>query len=288
MSESVTMTASVIQLSPSSFQYTLTLDDVGPTTIGGLWIAWAPGFFFLPHAPTVSSAPAGWTATQFGNSVQFAASSTADYVQSGGTLTGFSFTVPDPPSVVLAPGAPGTAVLTSFAYKTSAIDGPSDFGSEFVVACFAAGTRILTAGGEVAVEGLGADDAVPTLTGARQTPVRWLGHTRIDCRHHPRPPDVWPVRIAPGALGAGRPARPLRLSPDHAVHLDGSLVPARRLINGATIVQEHVEQVEYWHLELPAHAVLVADGLPVESYLDTGNRAAFARSEQPTFADAVA
>jgi hypothetical protein len=191
--------------------------------------------------------------------------------------------------VVLVPGAAGTAVLTSFAYKTSVIDGPSDFGFEFVVtaACFAAGTRILTAGGEVAVECLGAGDAVPALSGCL-APIGWLGRTHIDCRRHPRPHDVWPVRIAAGALGAGRPARPLRLSPDHAVHLGGALVPARCLVNGVTIVQERVEQVDYWHVELPSHAVLLADGLPVESYLDTGNRAAFAERRLSTLADATA
>jgi hypothetical protein len=34
--------------------------------------------------------------------------------------------------------------------------------------------------------------------------------------------------------------------------------------------------VTYWHVELPAHAVILAEGLPAESYLDTGNRQAFA------------
>jgi hypothetical protein len=47
-------------------------------------------------------------------------------------------------------------------------------------------------------------------------------------------------------------------------------------VNSATIVQETVDRVEYWHVELPAHEVLLAEGLPVESYLDTGNRGAFA------------
>jgi hypothetical protein len=34
--------------------------------------------------------------------------------------------------------------------------------------------------------------------------------------------------------------------------------------------------VTYFHVELSRHAVLLAEGLPCESYLDTGNRAAFA------------
>jgi hypothetical protein len=34
--------------------------------------------------------------------------------------------------------------------------------------------------------------------------------------------------------------------------------------------------VTYWHVELERHDILLADGMPAESYLDTGNRAAFA------------
>jgi hypothetical protein len=282
MSEAVDVTATVTQVG-ANFQYNLTLHDVGTTTIGSLWIAWAPGLFFLPHPPSATSAPAGWGAAPFANSVQYAAASAADYVQPGGTLSGFSFTVPDAPSVVFGPSSvPGDQVLTSFAYDSSAIDpGPSDPGVQFVVtsaACFAAGTRILTAAGEIPVERLLASDALPALIGNHVAPVRWLGRTRIDCRRHPRPEGVWPVQIHPGAFGPGRPARPLRLSPDHAVYAGDALVPVRHLINGVTIVQQPVDAIDYWHVELPAHAVLLAEGLPVESYLDTGNRRVLAEA----------
>jgi hypothetical protein len=72
------------------------------------------------------------------------------------------------------------------------------------------------------------------------------------------------------------PARNLFLSPDHAVFIDGVLIPVRYLLNDATIVQERRDAITYWHVELDAHAVLLAEGLPCESYLDTGNRSAFA------------
>jgi hypothetical protein len=90
------------------------------------------------------------------------------------------------------------------------------------------------------------------------------------------------VRIAAHAFGAGRPRRDLLVSPDHAVFIDGEgaapgvLIPVCYLINGATVWQEDVAGVEYWHVELPQHSVLLAEGLPAESYLDTGNRGAFA------------
>ncbi len=37
-----------------------------------------------------------------------------------------------------------------------------------------------------------------------------------------------------------------------------------------------VAEVEYHHIELDCHDVVLAEGLPAESYLDTGGRAGFA------------
>ena len=147
--------------------------------------------------------------------------------------------------------------------------------SDVTVACFAEGSRIALADGERAVEQLRAGDVVRLADGGTER-VRWIGHRRLRCDRHPEPRAVWPVRIAAGAFGPGLPARTLRLSPDHAVYCDGVLIPVRYLVNGATVRQEPVASVSYWHVELDRHAVLLAEGLPAESYLDTGNRAAFA------------
>ena len=140
-----------------------------------------------------------------------------------------------------------------------------------LVACFAEGTRILTLRGETAVESLRIGDLVVSAQGPVR-PVRWLGHRRIDCRRHERPRDVWPVRVRAGAFGPGRPFRDLLLSPDHAVFVDGLLIPIRYLMNGASVAQENCDDITYWHVELDRHDVLLAEGLPAESYLDTGNR----------------
>ncbi len=165
------------------------------------------------------------------------------------------------------------------------------------IACFAAGTRILTARGEVAVEALQVGDLIRLASGGI-APIRWLGHRRIDCRRHPRPQDVLPVRVRADAFGPGLPVRDLRLSPDHAVYVAadadaaGILIPIRYLLNGHSIVQEQVPDVTYYHLELSSHDVILAEGLACESYLDTGNRAAFANAGpavmlHPDFARAV-
>jgi serralysin len=143
------------------------------------------------------------------------------------------------------------------------------------ISCFAAGTRIATRRGPVAVQTLRVGDDVKLARGGT-APVRWLGHRTCSCARHPRPWDVLPVRVRADAFGAGVPAADLVLSPDHAVFIDGVLIPIRYLLNGATVVQEAAQRVTYWHVELPAHDVLLAEGLACESYLDTGNRGAFA------------
>jgi hypothetical protein len=72
--------------------------------------------------------------------------------------------------------------------------------------------------------------------------------------------------------------RPLWLSPDHAVYAEGVLIPIKHLINGASIRQDKVAQVTYLHIELAQHDVVLAEGLPAETYLDSGDRQSFAGS----------
>jgi collagen type I/II/III/V/XI/XXIV/XXVII alpha len=120
-------------------------------------------------------------------------------------------------------------------------------GDDFIeVACFAAGARLLTVSGEVAVEALAPGDLVVTRSGRRR-PVRWIGRRAIDVSRHPRPQDVCPVLVQADAFALGMPHRDLRLSPDHAVFAGGVLIPVRYLINGATIRQEAAADIIYYH-----------------------------------------
>ena len=153
-------------------------------------------------------------------------------------------------------------------------------------ACFATGTLIDTTRGPVAVECLAIGDLVlihdAAARGVAATrPVVWIGHRALDCRRHPCPAAVWPVRVRAGAFGEGLPRRDLLLSPDHAVHAEGVLIPVKHLINGGSVVQEAVDSVVYHHIALSAHDVVLAEGLPAESYLDTGDRANFDNAEGP-------
>jgi hypothetical protein len=142
------------------------------------------------------------------------------------------------------------------------------------MACFARGTRLLTPNGYVPVEAFKPGDPVITRLGIRRA-VRWIG--RRDLAVDPKArQDMRPVLVQPGAFGLHQPSRPVRLSPSHAVFVDGVLVPVRHLVNGATILREgRGGMVTYFHIELDRHDVLMAEGLPVESYLDTGNRGEF-------------
>ncbi|GGJ03800.1 Hint domain-containing protein [Neoroseomonas lacus] len=146
------------------------------------------------------------------------------------------------------------------------------------VACFAEGTLILTERGEVPVEQLRVGDLAMTMHGgtAPLRPILWIGHTRLDIARHPDPAKAAPIVVSAGALGNGMPRRDLRLSPEHALFLDGLLVPVNLLVNGTTIVQEAwCQTVTYWHVELPTHGLLVSEGVVSESYFDDGNRQLF-------------
>jgi parallel beta-helix repeat protein len=149
-----------------------------------------------------------------------------------------------------------------------------------VIACFAAGTRIATTSGAVAVEALRVGDHLLTIGGEDQ-PIIWIGQRAIDCRRHAEPQKVLPVRIQAEAFGPGVPSQDLFLSPDHAVFAEDVLIPVKYLIDGEAIRQMDVAQILYFHIELPAHAVILAEGLPVESYLDTGDRISFAHDDGP-------
>ena len=128
------------------------------------------------------------------------------------------------------------------------------------LACFAAGTHITTERGTIAVESLQVGDRVRTVPQERLEPVIWIGHRRVDCLRHPDPRQVRPVRIAAHVFGRGLPKRDLFLSPDHAVFVNGVLIPVKYLINGRGIRQMAVRQVTYYHVELPRHAVTLGRG----------------------------
>src|SRR6202044_441994 len=127
----------------------------------------------------------------------------------------------------------------------------------------------------VAIEALRIGDLAVAADGGLR-PIVWIGHRRLDGSRHPDPLAVRPVRVSANAFGEGLPHRDLWLSPGHNIAWDGALMPISLLINNVSVAQLEREQVEYWHVELDRHDIVIAEGLPAESYLDCGNRGAFA------------
>jgi hypothetical protein len=116
-----------------------------------------------------------------------------------------------------------------------------------VVQCFASGTRIATPDGTAPVEALRAGDLV-RLENGETSEIKWVGHRQVDSQRHPKPEQVRPFRIAANAFGPGTPSRDLLLSPDHAVFVDGVLIPIKFLDNGRTIRQLAMPKVTYHNI----------------------------------------
>ncbi len=64
--------------------------------------------------------------------------------------------------------------------------------------------------------------------------------------------------------------RDLFVSPDHAIGLGPVLVHAAALVDGLGVLREPVagETILYLHVELARHALILAEGLPAESFVD--------------------
>ncbi len=233
-----------------------------------------PGILVLENAAAEGGTINGFAV---GNEVLIPGASFAHALFNAGSLT-------SPGTLILSGGA-GAPLSLAVAgiYTPNNFLATSDSSGTTVtlVACFMAGTRIATTMGDVAVERLAIGMHVLT-DDAGSMPVEWIGHRDIDCASHPEPIQVWPVCVRAGAFGNGVPVRDLWLSPDHAVFVDGVLIPVKHLINRTSIVQMPRALVSYYHVELPRHAVILAEGLTVESYLDTGDRRLFAKGGAAT------
>jgi hypothetical protein len=141
--------------------------------------------------------------------------------------------------------------------------------------CFMAGTMIRTPRGEVAIETLKRGDLVLTADN-RAEPIVWVGRQTVS-RLFSDPLRVWPIRIKAGALDDNLPARDLLVSPDHALLVGGVLVQAGALVNGSSILREgKVPDIfTYYHVETSDHSLILAEGVPAETFVDNIDRLAF-------------
>lgn len=137
------------------------------------------------------------------------------------------------------------------------------------IPCFVAGTRILTAAGEVPVEQLQSGDLVMTHDDEPQ-PLRWIGRREVAAQGH-----FAPIRIRAGSVGAHRT---LKVSPQHRVLLRDSrtellfgeaevLAATKDLVNDRPVTVCEGGAVDYVHLLFDRHQVVCSEGLATESFL---------------------
>ena len=143
--------------------------------------------------------------------------------------------------------------------------------------CFAAGTLIATPDGARCVETLSIGDCVLTLSGAA-TEIRWIGRQTISTLFGSAD-RLMPVRLAAGSLGGGLPQSDLTVTADHALLIDGVLCHAGALVNGATITHVPLDEMgdsfTVYHVETEAHDIIIANGVPAETFIDNVSRRAF-------------
>ncbi|MBV0892885.1 Hint domain-containing protein [Paracoccus sp. Z118] len=144
------------------------------------------------------------------------------------------------------------------------------------VTCFAADTLIETDRGPVAAADLAVGDLVRTRDAGLQ-PIRWVGKRHLTGADLEAAPNLRPIRIATGALGANTPSSDLVVSPQHRVLIRSKiaqkmfgteevLVAAKQLLlmDGVDIAED-LDGVTYVHFLFDDHQVVWSNGAETES-----------------------
>ena len=170
-----------------------------------------------------------------------------------------------------------TSTYTGDGFTLTSDNAPFAGGTEIAITppCYLAGTAIATEDGARPIETLAIGDRLRTAAGALR-PIRWIGKRFYRGPFAAANPDAQPIRIAAGALDAGVPRRDLFVSADHALLLDGTLIPAGALVNGVSITRATgIDPICYYHVELDRHDVILAEGAAAESFVDCDSRGRF-------------
>jgi len=148
---------------------------------------------------------------------------------------------------------------------------------KIVITCFLPGTMIATPAGEAAIETLTIGDTIRTADG-REVAVKWVGRKTMQASVF-MDDTMLPVRVAAGAFGNGLPVQDLYLSANHGIIMDGMLVNAGAMVNDDTIrfvaLAEMPGSFTYYHIETEAHDEILANGVPVETFIDYVGRKGF-------------
>ncbi|GBQ09601.1 Hint domain-containing protein [Swaminathania salitolerans] len=153
--------------------------------------------------------------------------------------------------------------------------------------CFLSGSLIATPDGAVAIELLEPGDLVLCLEDGMLSPRPVQSIERGVMRV----PSVstlgddergFSVCIARDAIRPGVPYRDLRVTAEHCMALDGVLVPVRMLVNGRTIRYDtELLEYRYFHLRMETHALVLANGVLTETFLEEGHRSVTTQNARP-------
>ncbi|WP_072597455.1 Hint domain-containing protein [Sinorhizobium americanum] len=138
--------------------------------------------------------------------------------------------------------------------------------------CLLRGTAIMTPKGEVCIEDLRIGDLVETVRG-EALPIKWIGRHVFRRSGANWKEAAVPIRIARFALDEHTPHKELYVTRGHALFLDGILIRAQDLVNGTSIstgLPTKMDRVEYFHIMLATHEVILAEGAAVETSLLNG------------------
>lgn len=257
---------------------------------------------------TINYGPGGGTFTVNGGGTAINLSSTTingfatnnglnhlEFTNTGGTATTYTVTNSGTNQVITVLGANNETLSTvtiagqtlNAGTYTVGQNGPLTVGqngttltvTDQAVVCFLAGTLIRTATGEIAIEDIRVGDEVFVSVDGKDElrPVTWIGSGHVLSNPvYPMDMGGYPVRILKGAIAEGVPYKDLLVTAEHSFFFEGKLVPIRMLVNGRSIFYDRSFQTyTYYHIELAQHAIIYADGMLSESYLDTGNRKNF-------------
>lgn len=182
-----------------------------------------------------------------------------DRVEVNGTHYGYVSTSPLTPGTSYSVGTSGTYEEDHTYYQTYS-----------TTACFGPGTLIEGKDGTRPIERLSPGDLVRTLDHGLQ-PVRWAGCWA------PKPATDKAVQVTASLPGNGKPRRPLTISAQHRVLLSGPWFElnahAAQVLAPASAL-EPTRQVglpaRWYHLLLPGHEIIRANGIWVESLFAGG------------------